>query len=58
MGEVWYRENIKIKIHHINMKYLLHSIEWGVTPRTMMIVVLYGLYIFSNILAIRRYHNL
>jgi hypothetical protein len=46
MGEVWYRENIKITIHHVTIKYLLHSIERGVSPRTMMFVVLYGLYIF------------
>jgi hypothetical protein len=37
---------IEITIHHVNMKYLVHGIEWGVTPRTMMIVVLYGLYMF------------
>jgi hypothetical protein len=36
---------IKITIHHVNVKYVVHSIEWGVTPRTMF-VVLYGLYIF------------
>jgi hypothetical protein len=47
MGEVKnYREKIKITIHHVNIKYMVHDIEWVVTPRTMMIVVLYGLYIF------------
>jgi hypothetical protein len=56
MGEVWYREEIKITIHFVNIKYLVHSIEWGLTPRTMMFVVPNGLFIFSNILAIRRYH--
>jgi hypothetical protein len=45
MGEVWYKEKIKITIHHVNIKYLVRSIEWGVTPRTMMFVVVYGLYI-------------
>jgi hypothetical protein len=56
MREVLYREKIKITINHVNIKYSVHSIEWGVTPRTMMFVVLYGLYIFSNILTIQRYH--
>jgi hypothetical protein len=46
MGEVWYRGKIKIIMHHVNVKYLVHSIEWGVTPRAMMFVVLYGLCIF------------
>jgi hypothetical protein len=31
MAEVWYREKIKITIH-VNIKYLVHGIEWGVTP--------------------------
>jgi hypothetical protein len=36
MAEVWYREKFKITIHHVNIKYLMHGIEWGVTPRTMI----------------------
>jgi hypothetical protein len=33
---------IEITIHHVNIMYLVHSIEWGVTPSTMMFVVLYS----------------
>jgi hypothetical protein len=59
MGEIWYRGKIKITIHHVNVMYLVHSIEWGVTRRTIFFVVLYmGSIFFSNILAIRRYHIL
>jgi hypothetical protein len=54
-GSCLVQGKIKITIHHVNIKYLVHTIEWGVTPRTMMFVILYGLYIFSSILAIRRY---
>jgi hypothetical protein len=28
---------IKITIHHVTIKYLVHSIEWGVTARTMYV---------------------
>jgi hypothetical protein len=37
MGEVWYREKIKITVHYVIIKYLVHSIEWGVTPRTVCV---------------------
>jgi hypothetical protein len=52
MGEVWYREKIEITIHHVIVKYLVHSVEWGVAPPTM------GYIFFINILAIPRYHIL
>jgi hypothetical protein len=50
---------IKIMIHHVTIKYLVHSIEWGVIPRTMCVCgTVWVIYIFSNIIAILRYHIL